>query len=90
MKQIFFFLILLLTGSGFMNPAKAQNCDGQRYFNSNYWAYDSSTVVYSNDSMTMDIYQPAGDTATKRKVILMIHGGNFYQGTSKDPFIYTM
>ncbi len=73
-----------------MNPAKAQNCDGQRYFNSNYWAYDSSTVVYSNDSMTMDIYQPAGDTATKRKVILMIHGGNFYQGTSKDPFIYTM
>lgn len=38
----------------------------------------------------MDIYQPHGDVATNRKVILMIHGGNFYQGSSTDPFIYTI
>ncbi|CAK9856396.1 unnamed protein product [Sphagnum jensenii] len=86
--------------------AAAQNCDGQRYFNPSYFythdslsatdstivinAYDTSTVVYSNDSMTMDIYQPHEDTATNRKAILLIHGGNFYQGSSADPFIYTM
>lgn len=36
----------------------------------------------------MDIYQPHGDTATSRRVVLMIHGGDFYQGSSLDPFIY--
>ena len=87
MKQFFFSFILLLAGIGFMDSATAQ-CDGQRYYNSIFSAYDSSTVVYSRDNMTMDIYQPSGDNASARKAILMIHGGNFYQGSSVDPFIY--
>lgn len=71
-----------------MPTTATAQCDGQRYFNPIFSSYDSSTVVYSTDSMTMDIYQPHGDTATNRKVVLMIHGGNFYQGSSTDRFIY--
>ena len=73
-----------------ISPADAQTCDGQRYYNAVFASYDSSTVVYSSDNMTMDIYQPHGDAATSRKVVLMIHGGNFYLGSSTDPFIYKM
>ena len=85
-----------------MNSASAQNCDGQRYFSGIFnpydsisgldtfqvSAYDSSVVIYSNDSMTMNIYLPHADGATGRKAVLMIHGGNFYQGSSTDPFVY--
>ena len=86
MKQIFFAFCLLLAGLAISTTATAQ-CDGQRYFSPIFSSYDSSTVVYSTDGMTMDIYQPHGDAATNRKVVLMIHGGNFYQGSSTDPFI---
>ncbi len=88
MKQLFLFLVISITAIVSPHYVSAQNCDGQRYYTPVFSAYDSSTVVYSTDSMTMDIYQPHGDTATGRKVILMIHGGNFYQGDSRDPFIY--
>jgi hypothetical protein len=88
LKQLFSSLVLLITAIGCINTASAQNCDGVRYVAPTFPAYDSSTVIYSTDSMTMDIYQPDGDTITNRKVVLMVHGGNFYQGSSVDPFIY--
>lgn len=89
MKQTFFAFCLLLAGLALSNTATAQ-CDGQRYFNPIFSSYDSSTVVYSTDGMTMDIYQPHGDASASRKAILLIHGGNFYQGSSRDPFIYDL
>jgi len=89
---------------GFKNSASAQNCDGQRYFSGIFnpydsisgvdtfqvSAYDSTVVAYSNDSMTMNIYVPHADGTTNRRAVLMIHGGNFYQGSSTDPFVYTI
>jgi len=62
-------------------------CDGQRYYSKIFASYDSSTVTYSNDAQSMDIYQPHGDVATGRKAILLIHGGSFYAGSRTDPFI---
>jgi len=88
LKKLFFFLLLALTVLVSIQYTSAQNCDGTRYYSPLFSAYDSSTVVYSTDGQTMDIYQPYGDTATGRRVVLMIHGGNFYQGSSVDPFIY--
>lgn len=32
----------------------------------------------------MDIYQPVGDIAAKRPLIIFIHGGGFYQGNRKE------
>ena len=89
-------LFVLFAAMVSMQHVSAQNCDGQRYLNTIFplvdstQAYDSSTVVYSNDGMTMDLYLPHGDTATSRRSVLLIHGGNFYQGASNDPFIYAM
>lgn len=90
MKNLFRFIVLLLFGTVFIKTALAQNCDGQRYYGQVFSSYDSSTVIYSTDSSTMDIYQPHGDNVTNRRVVLMIHGGNFYEGSSTDPFIYHM
>jgi para-nitrobenzyl esterase len=78
----------ILVVFAFAQSSSAQSCDGQRYFGLLFPVYDSSTVVYSNNNMTMDIYQPDGDTATNRRVVMMIHGGDFYEGSSKDAFVY--
>ncbi|MBS1646703.1 MAG: T9SS type A sorting domain-containing protein [Bacteroidetes bacterium] len=42
-----------------------------------------STSTYS--TLTMDIYQPTGDVATARPLIVWAHGGSFIGGTSTDP-----
>ncbi|HNW50337.1 MAG TPA: alpha/beta hydrolase [Prolixibacteraceae bacterium] len=35
--------------------------------------------------LKMDIYQPTGDTMSKRPLVLLIHGGAFYIGTKQCP-----
>src|SRR4051812_27343269 len=48
-------------------------------------AYGSNTDVNgSNVILTMDIYQPAGDTAEIRPLIVWAHGGSFIGGTKND------
>src|ERR1035437_1260110 len=52
----------------------------------------TSNVVYGSNadlngsavSLTMDIYQPTGDVATQRPVIIFAHGGSFIGGTKTD------
>lgn len=34
--------------------------------------------------LLLDVYEPAGDTATKRPVVIWMHGGSFKYGTRKD------
>jgi len=44
-----------------------------------------STVTYSTPyNLMMDIYQPAGDTLSKRPIIILAHGGSFIGGTRAD------
>ncbi|MEO0311656.1 MAG: hypothetical protein RIQ89_1313 [Bacteroidota bacterium] len=45
-----------------------------------------SNVDYQGDTvqLTMDIYQPDGDTLTQRPVIVWVHGGSFLGGTKND------
>ena len=42
-----------------------------------------SNLTYSGatQSLLMDIYQPVGDTASKRPLIIIAHGGSFVQGS---------
>lgn len=54
-------------------------------------SYDASKVVtiknvaYGNDtSEVMDVYLPAGRTATATKVLVMIHGGSWNEGDKAD------
>lgn len=88
MKKPFFLLTLLAACTALSLNSAAQACDGQRYYSILFPAYDSTTLVYATDSMTMDLYRPLGDTAIGRRCLMMIHGGNFYEGSSTDPFIY--
>ncbi len=64
--------------------SKAQ-CGNGRYLNTIFPTYTVTTVTYSTTySLSMDIYQPTGDTYTKRPLVIMAHGGTFISGTSND------
>ena len=53
----------------------------------------TSDIVYgtANDTqgnpvtLKLDLYQPTGDTATKRPLIIWVHGGSFRNGTKASP-----
>lgn len=40
--------------------------------------------------LTLDLYEPAGDTLTARPVIVWAHGGGFTGGAKDDPFIVSL
>ncbi len=75
-----------------LSTALAQN----RYFDEVFAAADSTTgIVYGQNqswnntavSLALDIYEPAGDTAGKRPLMLFVHGGSFIGGVRNDPFM---
>ena len=52
-----------------------------RYMDSVFAGYTMDSVTYSTVyGLKMDIYQPAGDTATRRPLIVLAHGGSFVSG----------
>lgn len=70
----------------FFNNIQAQNTP---YLDPIYSEIATSTVnysdVYTDAFHTMDIYQPTGDTHTKRPLLIYIHGGAFYAGDKGTP-----
>lgn len=71
------------------NNALAQ-CSS-RYLDTSFAGVDSFTnIAYtttaggSSNTQVMDIYQPSGDTACLRHLIIWAHGGAFFQGTKND------
>lgn len=78
MKKIFY-LLGLLAATTIAQKADAQ-CGNGRYIDSTF-AVSMSTVTYSTVyNQAMDIYQPVGDTFSKRPVIILGHGGAFITG----------
>jgi para-nitrobenzyl esterase len=78
--------------------ANAQ-CNGGRYANTVFkTATVTSGVTYgsnttytgSTQTLTMDIYQPTGDTAKARPLIIWVHGGSFLGGSSTDGDVSTL
>lgn len=74
--------------------AASAQCNGGRYANTVFKTatvttgvtYGSNTTYTgSTQTLTMDIYQPTGDTAVARPLIIWAHGGSFLSGTSADP-----
>lgn len=53
----------------------------------------TSNIVYGSNtssngsvtSLTLDVYEPDGDTMTKRPLIIWVHGGSFVGGSKSDP-----
>lgn len=74
------YLLLVLTAGAAQVFAQC----GQRYKDMIFsQVTKTSNVTYStsnNTTLKMDIYEPTGDTATQRPVLIMAHGGSFIGG----------
>ena len=90
MKKIYLFI----AGSMFFLTSVAQtnsNCGNVRFHDYIFPATPTvtSNVVYGNNlsytgaatPLKLDVYQPVGDVATNRPLIIIAHGGSFYTGT---------
>ncbi len=56
-----------------------------------YTEVDVQTVTYSQaNNLQMDIYQPIGDTASKRPLVVLAHGGGFVGGFRNNPAMVEM
>jgi len=48
--------------------------------------YGSNTNIFNlSEDLKLDVYEPAGDTATGRALIIFAHGGSFVFGDKADP-----
>lgn len=80
-----------ITALFFVSP---QLCSAQcstRYLDSTFTQIDTTfNVIYTTtagggtDTLLLDLYQPHGDTANNRKLIVWAHGGAFFKGTKND------
>ncbi len=91
MKKAIF--ILLYFAAMLTAVAQYPSCDGNRYRTYVFPAYDSVINIQyghnftqggASQNLIMDIYTPHGDVATKRPMILFIHGGGFVGGSRQD------
>jgi poly(3-hydroxybutyrate) depolymerase len=90
MRKLCTFLIALLTFSA----ASAQTpCSTGRYASDVYTAITTtSNITYgsntswngANTTLKMDFYEPTADTATKRPLLIWVHGGSFIGGSKTD------
>ncbi|MFN0014610.1 MAG: alpha/beta hydrolase [Saprospiraceae bacterium] len=91
MKMLLYIAPLVLCGFislSAQNPA----CDGTRYKQPVFAAVQKTTLPYATATshlgqpmtLSMDVYEPAGDTASKRPVVVMEHGGSFVFGNKTD------
>lgn len=83
MKHNIYSILLLCAGLIIVQNAGAQ-CGNGRYL-TNIFPASVSTVTYSTPySLSMDIYQPVGDTMSHRPLIILAHGGSFVGGTKNN------
>jgi dienelactone hydrolase len=88
MKKLLPIALLVSITSFGQNPL----CDGSRFLNENFEIDSTMSVVYGNSTsfggvnadLLMDIYEPAGDPAELRPVIILAHGGSFILGSRSD------
>ena len=82
MRKIYLFLVCALVLS--VANANAQCSMAGRYNTYVFPNYTMSTVSYGTYTAdSMDIYQPTGDTFSKRPLIILGHGGSFIGGSRK-------
>ncbi|HNS10966.1 MAG TPA: T9SS type A sorting domain-containing protein [Bacteroidia bacterium] len=96
MKQFKLTFIIALFCTGLLKAQTIIDCNSLRYDREVFTSVDIlSNVVYganinsgnANEILIMDIYLPAGDTASVRPLIVWAHGGSFIGGTKNDPDI---
>lgn len=87
MKKIYIFCLLAVLALN--NQSNAQ-CTGGRYTQAVFADFTlTSDIIYGSNfdyngvskDLKMDIYEPLGDTVSKRPTIFIAHGGNFLGGS---------
>lgn len=94
MKKItYVFALLLASGAAAFAQTAAAYCDGNRYMNEVFTAStktadvtygQNTTYTGTNQVLKMDIYEPTGDNAVARPLLILAHGGSFIGGTKTD------
>jgi len=95
MRNIYTTSLFIILGLFFALPSQAQHasCDGIRYQNFVFPAYDSTMGVQYGQNTTyggqqrnllMDIFEPSGDAAINRPAIVLAFGGSFILGQRSD------
>lgn len=97
MKKVY---LSLLAAVAFGTASTAQTaCITGRYSSDVYTTYTvTSSIPYgqnltfsgSTQTLTLDFYEPAGDTAHARPLIIWAHGGSFIGGSSTDQDVTTL
>ncbi|MDC0231653.1 carboxylesterase family protein [Aureispira] len=93
MKNCIFTLIQLLSITVGIWAQQHATCDGARYVTSLFTSVDitqgvlfgnNTTISGTNQNLYMDVYEPTGDVATERPVIVLAFGGSFIGGARGD------
>lgn len=97
MKKIY---LLLITFLPFVAAQAQLDTTGGRYCTENFFSAVTTTsnITYGSNinyqgtptTLVMDIYQPTGDTATSRGLIVFAHGGSFVGGSRTDQDVSTL
>lgn len=91
MKQLL--LILLVFSIGY--TSRAQECDNCRYISPMFDSIMVETIHFGEglnidgdmQQLYADVYQPYGDTASNRPVVIFAFGGGFVQGSRTDWYV---
>ena len=91
MKKLYSFICASLTLVSVTSFAQVADCSGERYHN---YLFPTAPTAISNvqygvnlkannqsQNLMMDVYQPVGDVATMRPLIIIAHGGSFVGGS---------
>ncbi|MCH2021084.1 MAG: T9SS type A sorting domain-containing protein [Saprospiraceae bacterium] len=93
MKNCIFTLIQFLCLTVGIWAQQHSTCDGSRYVTSVFTSVDvtqgvlygnNNTISGTNQDLFMDVYEPTGDAATNRPVIVLAFGGSFIGGSRGD------
>ncbi len=85
---LIYHFLLVFSLSAQSNPT----CDGKRYLSNIFNDFTKKTVQFGenvnlsgdNQKLYMDIYEPKGDTVSKRPVVVLAFGGGFAIGSRTD------
>ncbi len=96
MKSLFTFLFSFITAYSLIS----QNCDGQRYYDAVFDDVDSEFGIRYGEApqpnilnpnamqeLTLNFFEPAGDSLEARPLIIWAFGGSFVAGSSLSPDI---
>lgn len=89
MQKNIFTLLLFFSVIGFSVAQNHATCNGSRYVSEEFTTVDTTLAVQYGSNATfagnaqdlyMDIYEPSGDTAARRPVVILAFGGSFIGG----------